>query len=282
MELESAKYLYSIFPELTYVIDRNATASWKLHNKMVNHNLMLLYDGQAEFFCNGSRQLATKGDLIYYKPGDIRRAGTFPENPIKCFAVDFFYTCPIYVNGEWTTIQTDLPFTFHQSLKDELLLLKLTDLFSRLTKSALASRNTTDIRERTVFTEILVLLFQYSERNQYNYSNIRKVEKVISYMTENHSKTITLNELSEYAKVSPSYLGNIFRTITGRSVIDYLIEIRINRAKNLLKDGFSVTEVSRYVGFNDIYYFSRVFKKHEGVSPSKYMNFQSMNANGAI
>lgn len=272
MNQNLSNYLYNIFPELLYMVDRNATPSWYLDNKMDKHNLMLIYDGQAEFFCNGERHLASRGDLIYYKPGDTRIAHTYSDNPVKCFAVDFIYTCPIYTNGEWKFTQIDLPFSFSQRLTDEYLFLKLIDLFSLLTKSALSIKDKTEVRERSIFIEILVLLFHFIGRDQYNYPSIRKVEKVISYMIENHSKNLTLLDLADYASVSPSYLGSIFKQVAGRSTIDYLIEIRINRAKNLLKDGFSVTETSKLVGFNDIYYFSRAFKKHEGVSPKKFIN----------
>lgn len=276
METGSFGFLYNIFPEPTYVVDRNATPSWWLNNIMKNHNIMLVYGGQAEFFCNGSAYMAKRGDLIYYKPGDSRYARTFPGNPVKCFAVDFQYTCPVYRNGEWEIMHSDLPFSFFQSITDEMLFSKLTDLFSELAKSALTSKDRFSVRARAVFTEILVLLFEYFGRNRYNYSDIRKVEKVISYMTENFTRRITLNELAEHACICPSYLGRIFKRITGRSTVDYLIGIRINRAKSLLKDGFSVSEASRLVGFSDIYYFSRAFKKHAGISPSKYSGVSAM------
>lgn len=263
--------LNNIFPELLYIVDRNATAFWSLNNsKMANHNLMLVYDGQAEFFCNGVRHLASRGDLIYFKPGDARIARTNPEIPVKCFAVDFVYTCPVFKDGEWRTIDTEMPFLFSQRLSDDYLFLKLTDLFTLLTKSALSAGNRTEVKERVIFIEILILLFQFAQRNQYNYSSIRTVEKVISHMIEKHAESLSLTDLAEYAGVSPSYLGSIFRNVTGRSTIDYLIEIRINKAKTLLKDGCSVSETSKLVGFNDIYYFSRAFKKYNGVCPSKY------------
>lgn len=274
MEWERSS-LANIYPQLTYAIDRIAVPSWRLDNRMQTHNLMLLYDGRAEFSRNESRTAAARGDLIYYKPGDRRYAVTFPDAPIKSYAVDFNYTCPIYCNNEWRLEEHPLPFSFCQRITDELLFLKLNDLFSKLTKSALAARVRTDVHERVILTEILVLLFQFSERNQYSYSIAGKVEKVIGYMTENHSRNITLAELAEYAHMSVSYLGSIFRSVTGRSPIDYLIEIRINRAKNLLRDGYSVTDTSRLVGFNDIYYFSRMFKRHEGISPSEYIKSRS-------
>jgi AraC-like DNA-binding protein len=131
------------------------------------------------------------------------------------------------------------------------------------------------VRERSILMEILVLLFQFTRREQYNYSNIRKVDKVIGYMIENHARNLSLSELSEYAGVSISYLGSIFRSVTGKSPIGYLIDIRINMAKNLLRDGLSVTETSTLVGFNDIYYFSRTFSKRAGICPSKFIEAES-------
>ncbi|NLV36813.1 MAG: helix-turn-helix transcriptional regulator [Clostridiaceae bacterium] len=270
MDYSTFTTLHNMFPKLLYVIDRNATAGWVLNNVMSCHNLMLVYEGQAEFICNGNKCTASKGELIYHKPGDKRYARTFPNTLLRCYAIDFVYTCPVFENGEWKLIDMELPFSFSQRITDEYLFIKVTELFSQLTKSALSAREQATVRERAIFIEILTLLFQSTQREQYNYSSVRIVDKVISYMIENHARSLTLPELSEYAGVSISYLGYVFRNVTGKSPIDYLIEIRINMAKNLLKDGVSVTETSSLVGFNDIYYFSRVFKAREGISPSKY------------
>ncbi len=69
-----------------------------------------------------------------------------------------------------------------------------------------------------------------------------------------------------------SVLTSIFREVTGKSPIDYLVGIRIRKAKELLTEGFNVTETAERSGFNDIYYFSKCFKKHEGISPTTYKN----------
>ncbi|MBC8062868.1 MAG: helix-turn-helix transcriptional regulator [Clostridiaceae bacterium] len=272
MESDLSNNLYQIFPEALYIVDRDAPSSWILNNYMNLHNLMLIYEGTAEFTCNNSKFQASRGDLVYYKIGDFREAHTLPDNRMKCFAVDFLYTCPIYEDNEWKLINTSLPFSSIQKINDEYLFCKLIDLFSLLTKSALSSKVRNRIKERSLFTEILMLLLEYKKGNQYNYTNIRKVDKIINYMTENYTNNITLQELSNYVHTSPSYLGNIFKQITGKSTINYFIEIRLNKAKSLLTDGFTVSETSKLVGFNDVFYFSRVFKKFEGISPSQYVN----------
>ncbi len=268
---DSKNHLNGIFPEILYVIDRNASPSWRLNGHMNNYNLMLIYGGKAEFTHDTITFQASRGYLVFYKPGVLRKAYTFPDNLMKCFAIDFQYTCPVFINNEWQLINQDLPFSCLEKIEDEYLFLKLLDLFSQLTKSAISGKNHNKVKERSIFTEILTLLFQYKEGNQYNYSNIKKVNKIINYMADNYQNNINLQELADYSQISSSYLGNIFKKVTGKSPIDYLIEIRINKAKTMLNDGFTVSETARLAGFHDIYYFSRAFKKQEGISPSKYM-----------
>lgn len=277
MEPNYNNYLYNIFPEILYVVNRNANTSWRLKEKMSFYNMMLIYDGEAEFICNDKKFYGSKGDLVFYRPGDLRMAHTFSHNPIKCFAVDFLYCCPVFLNNEWNFQHPELPFEYIQKIDDNYLFSRLIDLFSLLTRLSISDKNMITIKERSVFSEILTLLVQYKETKEYSYSIIKKVDKVISYMAENYSQNITLKMLSDYINVSPSYLVNIFKKVTGRSTIDYLINIRINKAKSLLRAGFTVSETSKLVGFNDIFYFSKAFKKYEGISPSQYIDMYYSN-----
>jgi AraC-like DNA-binding protein len=269
--LNTSKYIYDIFPEIIYVIDRHANnLSWKLNDRINFYNIMLIYDGKAECTCNNTTIEVTSGYLLFHKIGDRRKAHTFAENPMKSYAVDFLYTCPVFENGQWTFMEPELPFNYFQKIEDKYLFSRLLDLFSRLNQSHLSTTDTRLVNERLIFIEILTQLFRFKEVNEYNYSNSRKVDKIINYMTENYMENLTIEQIAEHCKISPSYLGSIFKKVTGKSTIEYLINIRINKSKSLLRDGFSVSETSKLVGFNDIYYFSKAFKKHEGISPSQY------------
>lgn len=276
MNSDSGQPLFDIHPEIFNVVDRNATASWRLHDhRMTAHNLMLIYDGNVVFTQDKLQFQASRGDLVYYKPDMLRKAHTFADRLMKCYAVDFHYSCPVYADCEWVFVECDLPFAPIEKIEDEYLLLKLFDLFSQLTQSTLSGRNHNKTKKRAIFTEILTLLFHYKEGSSYTYANMRKVGSVIHYMIEHHADSMTLKELADHAQISPSYLGTIFKKTTGKSPIDYLIEIRLNKAKSLLKDGLAVTEVAKRVGFNDVFYFSRAFKKHEGISPTQYTDLSN-------
>jgi YesN/AraC family two-component response regulator len=89
-------------------------------------------------------------------------------------------------------------------------------------------------------------------------------------MKEHYSEAISLESLSKSAYLSPVYLSKIFKEETGDSPINYLINMRLNKAKELLEEGdLSIKTIAKSVGYNDAYYFSKLFKKHFGVSPLK-------------
>ncbi|CAM4119354.1 response regulator [Lederbergia lenta] len=91
------------------------------------------------------------------------------------------------------------------------------------------------------------------------------------YMEKNYHKPITLEEVGEMVHLSPHYFSKMFKIRTGRSFIDYLTDIRVERAKELMHTHEkNIKEICYAVGYNDPNYFSRVFKKMTGFSPSEY------------
>lgn len=102
--------------------------------------------------------------------------------------------------------------------------------------------------------------------------NYRKeVKEAIIYIKNNYFKDITVDMAARELFISSSYLMHIFKTEVGRTFNECLIEYRIDKAKELLKDSrYKIYEVSSKVGYKDVKYFSQIFKKITGVSPSEY------------
>ena len=102
--------------------------------------------------------------------------------------------------------------------------------------------------------------------------------KILSYLRTNINSKITLDDISKLTFFSAIYCDTVFKRDTGCSIIDYLLDMRIEEAKKLLCEGaLSFQEISESVGFNDYNYFSRVFKARSGYSPraSKKMMYES-------
>ena len=91
------------------------------------------------------------------------------------------------------------------------------------------------------------------------------------YVLSHYTEDLSLKTLGVYFKGNPAYLGQIFRRDTGKSFSEYLKDIRIAKAKELLKGGkYSAYEISSRVGFSNVTYFTSVFKKETGLSPAEY------------
>lgn len=269
--------LQNMFVQITYVAERKCTPDWKLQGKTIydRHNLILVYDGEAKLTCNDRTYHVTKGNLIYYRPGDFRLGTTPPENLMKCFTVDFFYTHPVLSEYTWSLAGTPLPFSTVETIHDQFLYSRLSALFSTFVKTWFFSDYNRIIRAKAIFMDILSLLLHWKTNDNFNFDHIRKIEKLISFMSDNYCAKITLQELAKQIHISPTYLESIFKSITGKSPINYLISIRIQKAKELLLDGHKISEVASKVGFSDVFYFSKCFKKCEGVSPSHFLNFKN-------
>lgn len=95
--------------------------------------------------------------------------------------------------------------------------------------------------------------------------------RMAEYVLAHYTEDLSLKTLGGYFKGNPAYLGQIFRRDTGKSFSEYLKDIRIARAKDLLKGGkYSAQEISSRVGFSNVTYFTSVFKKETGLSPAEY------------
>lgn len=108
--------------------------------------------------------------------------------------------------------------------------------------------------------------------NNYNKKSIKLIlRNALDFIREHYNEQITLNDVAGHVYVSPSYLSRMFKKEFGKNFVDYLNGLRIERAKELLKDPkYKTYEVAEIVGIPDAHYFSRLFKKYEGVSPTEY------------
>jgi len=101
----------------------------------------------------------------------------------------------------------------------------------------------------------------------------RVIESIRFEMKQNMEKELDLNKLAKQHNVSYSFFRKMFKKYTGVSPGQYHLQLRITRAKELLiSTNKSVKEISYELGFQSIYYFSNMFKKKEGVTPTHFRN----------
>ncbi len=103
-----------------------------------------------------------------------------------------------------------------------------------------------------------------------------RVQRAMDYLCRNIHRRITLTDLSKIAHLSPSRLSHLFREQVGVTPQQFLETERLERAKQLLElTAHNIQQVSRQVGFDNPFYFTRRFKKHTGQSPRQYRRARS-------
>ena len=145
----------------------------------------------------------------------------------------------------------------------------LTDIYDL----ALSSDYIRDVRINEKLGTLLTLLMEQSWHPESMTVSRKRLElaAVKEYLDEHYTEKIALDDLSEHFFINKFYLSKIFRKTYGTTVNNYLISKRITRAKQLLRfTDMTVDEIGAAVGMADANYFSRMFRKVEGISPREY------------
>ena len=108
----------------------------------------------------------------------------------------------------------------------------------------------------------------------------RLVQKILHYLNREYASDITGELLEKEFGGNFDYMNRVFKKATGETIFRYLNHVRINHARALiLNTPWKMSVIGRRVGFSDEYYFSRVFKKYTGKSPTEYAK-EGMNGRG--
>ena len=154
--------------------------------------------------------------------------------------------------------------------------IKLIELVSQLEKHYATPGNTAKLQAKVLFMQLIEEILMCAKR-QIHCSN-DSITEVISYIHEHYNSIASVTELAEQFDIERRRFAYLFMRSTGMSPVQYITEIRLKRAQELLRmTSYSVASIAEYVGYQDHFYFSRLFKKHVGVSPSIYRKYVEKN-----
>lgn len=175
------------------------------------------------------------------------------------------------------------------------------DYFGKVNNIKQSSKSRIDDRIKQ-FNECLTTLESGFSRENINYANLNlngllasffyietyraakghrgtnPVDQAIFFMQQNINKTIKISDISDHVKLSESHLTKIFRNKTGTSPMDYFINLKMQEAIRLLiSQSLKIKEVAYRLGYNDQYYFTRIFTKHIGTSPGTFTKMNKID-----
>jgi len=208
-----------------------------------------------------------KGQLILMPAGVLQSYSTINKNTFKKYWCHF--TAKI---GDINIFDfMEVPYIIKVDDID-----KLKNLFEELI--ALQENQTlfTLLKEKAILIEILAYYLEKAKVENFRFSKFSSIEKlnnVLKYIQDHISENITVEALANFVHFHPNYFTHIFKKYMGIPPIQYIIKIRFERAKYLLKTTeLQINEIAIKTGFCDVFYFSKSFKNYSGYSPSDFRN----------
>lgn len=229
--------------------------------------LIYMLNGECDFTCGKNTYPVKAHDLIVVNGNDIHFFENAENNPAE-------YYC-IIISPEFFSDVVFKNVIFASHIKNDDC---ISDCFHAIYSEYREKKEGYDIALKgyaSILFAHLIRNYKIASFNDSTYGsymdNLERINKVISYIEENYPEKITAQILSEMTYLSEGYFYHYFKNTVGTSLNDYINKVRIKKAANMLKStDASVTEIAASVGYGDINYFSRIFKKIMKVSPSGF------------
>ena len=266
-----------------FAIQFHNDLNWKM-DEFHFHDMYEIYlslSDKAYFFVGDVIYNISAGSLFVFNDLDLHKSISLESQPFQRYVLHFN---PNYVN-DMSTSRTNLLSCFSNRSEPfnhsiQLSTRQMERYMSMLKKNLAYSEENIygqDVYRKLSLVEILLFvneLFRTSTVNLPSRRNkdFEKIQPIINYIHSNLDQNLSLGQIADHFYINKYYLETIFKKATGYCVIEYLIDCRINKARELLKQKMAVQLVAGKVGFNNYSHFIRTFKKKVGLPPKKYAN----------
>lgn len=214
----------------------------------------------------GSFSFLADGQELTVKAGETAVIDCYKEHTY--YTNDSFEAYWIHINGNNTkALFTELTGRFGNIISfNNKIDIQIKEIYNLI-------RNNENISESNMSLKIYGLIISLFNANENNTCSNTIIQTAINYMNQNYQNKLTVKNIADHINMSPSQFSRQFKKQTGTSPYDYLLGIRLTKAKELLKNtSLPISEISYQTGFANDSSFIYFFKKHEEISPLKFRN----------
>lgn len=221
------------------------------------HDLTFVKKGVMEYIIDGTEYTLSQGMFLYVPSGShrVRKEGCEQAS---------------YISINFTDKNIDC-----QDLKPVIYVPDTFELHFYINEIIKSYYNKSEYTEQK--NNLLLNLIIYHLKEQSNPLPANKyTQKIKEYIARNIEQDITLEGIAGYVHLSPTYCSHIFRKYENETIKSYIRELRLKQACEMLAyTNHSISYIAESLGYCDLFYFSNIFKKNIGVSPTEYRNLNT-------
>ena len=243
--------------------------------------IVIILKGKGHFIINDEKVLVSEGNVLILNPGTYHRS--IPDSPHTLTECYLAFTDVDFVNAP----RNFFPFFHGQKMLGKLPERVKKEIFQLCCSIDRESQSRNPGRYfmlKAYLIQVICLLLRFDRQEEiadqhclagYEFKSPNKkyvVQQIMKYMENHYKEKISLDQIAENMYLSPFYISKLFKSETGDTPINYLISLRMEKAKELLDQNstLSIQEAAAAVGYEDAYHFSKLFKKYYGLSPLYY------------
>ena len=270
-------YLHGLFSDTADTsapLSVTACGYYRVHSRPVvsterpdgrrDYQLLYIAKGRGHFYFGGKERVVTEGNMVLYRPNQPQIYYYYAEDKTEVYWVHFTgsevqsilkaYGLPENENVFYAGISSDYQWAYRQMIQElqlcrhnyeELLSLMLRQIFIKLNRYVAEKESSSVIRD--------------------------EIERAAHYFNENYSSRINIDEYAASRHMSACWFIRSFRQVLKVTPMQYILSLRMANAVSLLEtEGYNISEIAEAVGYDNPLYFSRLFHRHMGVSPTEY------------
>ena len=232
----------------------------------IDYQLIYIASGKAHFYFEDREEIVTAGHMVLYRPKEVQKYVYYGMDQTEVYWVHFTGSDVKNILRQYG--MTDNMHVFYCGA-----LLEYQSLFRLMIQELQMCREDYQELLAMMLRHILILIHRQMNNVKKTDSGFmtEEIDLAVTYFNEHYNTDICIEEYAASRHMSTSWFIRNFRKYTGFTPMQYILEIRISNAESLLEaTEYNITEISRIVGYDNPLYFSRLFKRSKGLSPSEY------------
>ncbi len=234
----------------------------------LDYQIIYIASGVGHFhFDNAANEtIVPAGNIVLYRPKELQKYEYYGEDKTEVYWIHFTGSDVKNILRKYGLKDKERIFHVGSSMEYE-------RIFKRIIIELQRCQDNYEEMLTLLLTHLLIVFDRELSREHIitNEYMDREMDNAVSYFNENYNKNISIEQYAESRGMSVSWFIRNFKKFTGTAPMQFIVSLRINNAQILLEQtNYTINEIAKIVGYDDQLYFSRLFRKQKGFSPSQY------------
>jgi AraC-like DNA-binding protein len=232
----------------------------------LDFQLLYVASGKAHFYFNGTEEIVTAGHMVIYRPKEEQRYYYYGVDQPEVYWVHFTGNNVKNILRQYGIADSSHVIYTGTSLEYK-------RIFTQMIQELQMCKENYEELLVLLLRQIFILIRRHSASRPKAINSYleNEMERAAKHFHEHYNTAISIEDYAASRGMSASWFIRSFKEFTGSTPMQYILAIRMMNAQNLLETTeYNVTEIGNIVGYDNPLYFSRLFKKQNGVSPSEF------------